>query len=223
MWNPKWESYGWIMPDNFHVNIKVEGIDKETIYINYEPIEITYKVQKPQKNGRSISANITHAVDSLIVREMVRRCMFDSSRIDYVTKVCINYIKYGRIKQREERSRDNLLKGLWKHYQESGFLSARVLELIDSYNIQLIDPKKVIQLIGTLPEKPFDIIPTHDCFRCHPNYGNDVRQQYINILAELHQSDLLQYILRQLTDSNITVYKGADFTVDILNSEYALS
>lgn len=61
-------------------------------------------------------------------------------------------------------------------------------------------------------------------FKFHPNYGNDVRQQYINILAELADSSVLSAIATQVAGRTINVTKlSNDLSTHIHQSEYALS
>lgn len=67
-----------------------------------------------------------------------------------------------------------------------------------------------------------------DCYVVHPNYGNDIRWLYINILSRVSKSDMLQFILRQMFYGtkleNIVVHrKNPDMYKQILDSEYALS
>ena len=60
-------------------------------------------------------------------------------------------------------------------------------------------------------------------FRAHPNYGNDVRQQYVQILHEIAKSDLLAYVVSQILGYSITVEKKGKIADGILKSNYALS
>ena len=60
-------------------------------------------------------------------------------------------------------------------------------------------------------------------FRCHPNYGNDLRKQYKQILYEIAKSELLLSIIRQiLPDQDFVPYMGMDPKL-VLESNYALS
>ena len=58
-----------------------------------------------------------------------------------------------------------------------------------------------------------------------PNHMNKVRQNYVNILAEIASSNILQDILREVTNNSSLVYKkySNDLGKEILNAEYALS
>lgn len=58
-----------------------------------------------------------------------------------------------------------------------------------------------------------------------PNHMNKVRQNYVDILAEIAQMDILQSILREVSGNPALVYVkySDDLHTSILESEYALS
>lgn len=61
-------------------------------------------------------------------------------------------------------------------------------------------------------------------FRCHPNYGNDLRRQYNQILSDIAKSNLLSFILSQVLGQEFTAGKlDNDMWQDVLGAEYALS
>ncbi len=61
-------------------------------------------------------------------------------------------------------------------------------------------------------------------FRVLPNYGNDLRRQYNQLLAEVSRSDLLSFLVSQTVKRRITVSKiDPDMFNDILKTNYALS
>lgn len=63
-----------------------------------------------------------------------------------------------------------------------------------------------------------------DEFKCHPNHMNHLRQQYINIFAELAESRLLDDILSQIHGVPGSFVKlSQDLGDHIRKSEYALS
>lgn len=63
-----------------------------------------------------------------------------------------------------------------------------------------------------------------DCFRCLPNYGNDLRRQYNTILADIAESDLLTSIVSQICRRVIQIGKlDPNLSGDIRQANYALS
>lgn len=158
-------------------------------------------------------------IDGMVVREMGYRCMYDLKQISKLKDI-LWAGEYGTGKGREK---DKLVQTLWSHYEDSGFLSARILNYLDEHNMGLVDSGKIWELIKTLPAKPFDITSVHDCFRCLPNYGNDIRRQYNQILSDLARSDILCFLATQITGSYVPVAKSDDIADLILESDYALS
>jgi hypothetical protein len=61
-------------------------------------------------------------------------------------------------------------------------------------------------------------------FRCHPNYGNDLRRQYNTILCQIKNSELLKFIASQVANQKIKVQKVGKIPDEvILNANYTLS
>jgi hypothetical protein len=63
-----------------------------------------------------------------------------------------------------------------------------------------------------------------DCWSCHPNHAEELKQVYREILAEIADSDLLNDICSQIIgkDAGISI-DDEGLATEILNSEYALS
>lgn len=210
----------WVLPDNFHVKIKVMGQVNENVQFLNEPFEVTHKVNQPIKGGRSLGANMVHSIDGMIVREMQHRCTFDPTHVNELRRL----IEAGAGARSEHREKDQLVKTIWEHFLFSGFLSARILEHLDIDNLGYVEGGIVLKLLNRLPEKPFEVISVHDCFRCLPNYGNDLRRQYNNLLAEIAESDLLSYVISQIIGRRIYVNKlDRWLAIDIRETNYALS
>lgn len=220
IWDPNAYSNDWVMPDNFHVHIKVMGQVTENVHFLNEPIEVTYHTNKPIKEGRSLGANTTHSVDGMVVREIQRRCNYDTAHITELLRL----IEVGARGRSHNRPQDKMVETLWQHCKDSGFLSARILQYLDINNLGLVHPEMIRNLIVSLPAKPFEVISVHDCFRCLPNYGNDLRQQYNNILAEIAESDLLSFLVSQIVKRKVVVNKlDPHLGRDIRQANYALS
>lgn len=222
-WNPNALSHDWVLPDNFHVHCKV----METVYdrVNFaqEPFEVTYKVNQPMAEGRSLGANMVHSIDGMIVRELGRRCNYDPVLVAQVRKIA-EAACHGAADSQSVSLDDEMVVRLWDHYQQTGYLSARILDHLKLENFGHVDPAKIIELLDSLPEKPFKLLSVHDCFRCLPHYGNDLREQYNLQLALIASSDLLQDILSQILGKPVHIDKFDDtLHVDVINTNYALS
>ena len=210
----------WVMPDNFHVEIKVMGNVTDYVQFLNEPFEVNYSVNQPIEGGRSLGANVNHSLDGMLVREMTRRCDHNPERVAKIMR----WVKEARTGTSTSREEDKMVMRLAELHRESGFLSARVLQYADAANLGHIDAEALISLVQSLPAKPFKVLSVHDCFRVLPNYGNDLRRQYNQLLAEVAKSDILAFMISQIVKRRITVTKlDPELHIDILESNYALS
>lgn len=224
MWDPEALSNDWVLPDNFHVKCKVKAPITETVHFLNEPVEITYQVNMPTKEGRSLGANTIHSIDGMIVREITRRCDYDPAWIDLIRSI-LDQEAISHFATKSERAEAHeMVTTLWHHYERSGYLSARILDYLDSDTILLVDEKAIRDLLDSLPKKPFKVIAVHDCFRCLPHYGNDLREQYNRQLMLIAKSNLLQDLISQLMGREILINKlDPNLWKDVLAADYALS
>jgi hypothetical protein len=218
MWDPETLINSWVLPDNFHVHVKVMGQVTERVHFLDEPFDFTKEVNMPTEEGRSLGANTIHSLDGMIVREMNRRCNYDTATIHRIWSALEGDCSAGTDED------DEIVMTLWNHFLESGYLSARILDHLYGDNIDLVNSADIHELLTSLPKKPFQIMTIHDCFRCLPNYGNDLREQYNLQLALIAKSNLLQFLVRQIVGRQVEVNK-IDGTMwqDVLSAEYALS
>ena len=217
LWDSTALSNDWVLPDGFHVHVKIMDSVTDTVHFMNEPFEISHKENLPMKEGRSLGANSTHSVDGMVVREMNRRCNYKPEMIAWLKNEIFSR------NQSMNRPRDQKVMELWKRGEDSGFLSARILSYLDHDNAGHVDPLRIMQMINTLPKKPFEVLSIHDCFRCLPNYGNDLRMQYNRILSEIAGSNLLGYLVKQIAKRDIKVVKYGDISADVLEANYTLS
>lgn len=220
LWQPYELSHDWVLPDNYHVHVKVK--DQEIHRVNFmgKPYEIAVNVNKGTKNGLSISPNIIHSIDGMIVREITRRCQYNEKNIKAIRQIILSGIAGKEV----ETDDDKMVRRLWNQYKISGFLSARILDHITMRNFGLIDdPKRIAILIQTMPKQSFPVIPVHDCFRVHPNYANDLRVQYNQILSEIAGSDLLAFIASQIMGRIVPAKKLGNIASQIIGANYSLS
>lgn len=158
-WQPYAFSHDWILPDNFHVKIKTMELVGHSFEFGGRRFEAETYENVGTKRGLSLGANIVHSVDGLVVREMLRRCNYDSTKLEALLRVLKGQTP---VRFNPHHPHAQLITQLWDHYTESGFLSARILELLDAETIGLVDPDVIRDMVGTLPEKPFPVMPVHD-------------------------------------------------------------
>lgn len=211
----------WVLPDNFHVHVKVMAQVKSTVHFLNEPFDVFYKVNAPISGGRSLGANTIHSLDGMIVREITRRCDHDPKKVAAIRAILDKGNTHGTSQTRE---RDAMVITLWRHFKDTGYLSARILDYLDKDNIGHVSPKVIGELLNSLPDKPFKVVSIHDCFRCLPHYANDLRKQYNLQLELIAKSELLTNLFCQLLGRQVKIGK-LDPTLhrDIAQTNYALS
>jgi hypothetical protein len=222
IWDASVSSHDWVLPDNFHVHVKVMRQEAERIHFRNQPIDVYYKVNAPIENGRSLGANCIHSIDAMVVREITRRCDYQPQKVKKIQKII--FTAWDTPQEYEDTSDNRMVLTLWDHYKETGYLSARILDHITEENITMIDRSVIQELLDSLPVKPFKVISIHDSFRVLPQYGNDLREQYNRQLMLLAKSTLLQNLLSQIIGKQVTIGKlDSHLWKDIMASEYALS
>lgn len=222
MWNPEALINSWVLPDNFHVHVKVMAQVSETVHFYNKPYDTFRMVNAPVEEGRSLGANVTHSIDGMIVRELGRRCDYNPDEVHAARKAIFTSLE--PMEEIDDTPDARMVMTLWDHYEKCGYLSARIISHINEQTVHLVDRSVLLELIESLPEKPFKVISIHDCFRVLPNYGNDLRKQYVRQLYEIARSDLLSYLITQIVGSPVKIGKlDPTLADDILNSNYALS
>lgn len=97
-------------------------------------------------------------------------------------------------------------------------LAANVVHSVDGYIVR--------EMIRRAAEAGFKLLTIHDSFWCHPNYCNEMRQNYNDIMAEICEMDLLSTILSEITGDELEVVALSDrkkLAAEIRNANYALS
>ena len=158
IWDPTALTNDWVLPDNYHVQVKVMGQIHENVQFLNEPFEVTYEINTPIKGGRSLGANMIHSIDGMVVREMQNRCKHNPYTIQGLKDLVAR--KGGGRSQ--HRTQDQLVQKIWDHYKHTNFLSSRILAYLDIENCGLGNRQALSDLLDSLPEKPFEVISVHD-------------------------------------------------------------
>lgn len=189
-WQPWALEHSWIMPDGFTVKLPVyQYADKKIEVDELNHATFTHRVweNRGMEHYISLPANITHSLDAFVVRELVRRCSYNREQL--------------------LRAQDRIMQHFMgrddKNCTPAYFVSLRMATHSDDAALAELSTGELCCLLGlihNLLKRPsFPVLTIHDDFKCHPNYMNWVRQTYIDILAELADSDVFTDILSQIT------------------------
>lgn len=224
LWNSEAYAHSWTLPDGFDAVIKVMDTIEHHVAFMGRAFAVNERVNRPMESGLSLGANIVHSIDGMVVREMGRRCNYDW---DHVHALSHLFFQGARdLGCSTMRKKDLSLLRILALHDNTGFMSAVIFEYLDKDNAGHLSIKAksdLCALIDKLPNRSFDLICIHDCFKFHANYGNDVRSQYIEIMAELADSQILSSIASEISGKQIPVNKlSSGLSHKIYNSEYAI-
>nr|DAX06401.1 MAG TPA: DNA directed RNA polymerase [Caudoviricetes sp.] len=228
IWQPYALEHRWVLPDGFTAVVKVMSMVEESFEVNELNSSFTHRywINKGTATGLSLAANVIHSVDGFVVREMNRRANYDKDMIERVYDAlkggtCHRYIK-------DEDVHAVKLKRLIGLAESHKMVSVVLAEHITHENVDMVPlwiKRELIQIIEQmLNHKPFALIAIHDCFKCHALYMNEVRQNYIDIFAQMADSHMLSSLISQIVGKKVPVMKlSKDLSKDIRNSNYMLS
>lgn len=182
------------------------------------------------KTGLSNAANAVHSVDAYILRCMHRRCNYNLESTT-IAQVLIEAELEARSHYQDtpEVEDENSKLGYYiKQFNRSGMADIVILPYINAKNvaklsnIHLQKLQKIAE--SMLKHHPFELVTIHDAFLSHCNNVNYVRQAYINILADIAESNLLDDLLSQLHGKAGHFNKLSNNLGSLIrNSNYALS
>ena len=214
------------MPDGFSVFIP--SIDKSTTRIRVDElngmsVSFLYEENKPLAYSKANCANAIHSVDALVLRNMIRRCSYDTEKVIRVNALLFAHL----LKQKVEPLSHGGLTKYVNMANRFAWVDPVIIDHIDESNIDQVPldlAVKLSNLLDKMLENPsFHLITVHDAFRCHAKYGNVVRYWYKEILAELSESKIIECILTDLTGKKYTFNKYDEGVADaIRNSNYGL-
>lgn len=234
-WNPNNSRHEFVLPDGFTVQLKNIIQKQYTVEVNGNLLPFKIKTEGKSKSSVSNCANATHSLDSMLCRELVRRCMFDLGHYQYLSYLCnanedLLYLPDEKLPQKE-LDKLGMLGELIELYEEFNFFSIRIANYIKSLDDLLklskrhrVKLAKVIDLM--IEQGTFDISTVHDCFFVHPNNGNYIRYWYKEIMADLIESNCLTLITEQLLPNtfafNIDKQHNHKIAELVRNSNYGI-
>jgi hypothetical protein len=210
-WQDDWECLKWRLPDGSATQVLVKGSNQiYTATIFGYSFEGEYSQFGPNpKRACSLGPNIIHSLDGFVAREMQSRCSYEKEQIAFIKRFLngeLNHLSlemkvYNNLHNTKDDKNFKELSYLFRLGKEFNWYSFHILDLLNHNNIFELGLEQieiVRQMIKELPEEPFYLTRIHDSYGCHPNYWEDVCQQYRYCLAHLSQSRILQHICSDL-------------------------
>ena len=218
LWSPSRSHFYWIMPDGFEVYKPIERRVTKSFQFRDEYFEYCKYEQGTKKKGKSIGPDVIHSVDSFVVRELVRRCNYSQDVVHRVLDVLGGGSRYYGTSRDADKAEQFV-----ELYKATGILSYGVLDVINKNTVDMFSSKDITKMLKDMPTKAFPILPTHDSFKVHPNYVNDLRNQYKLIMHQIIESNLLEYFLIWLTgNKDLKLNINDRIKVEDANCTYAI-
>lgn len=179
--------YGWTMMDGFKVNMEVTtpvNCSMDIGGINMEWVEH----RKAAVGTKGLTANVTHSLDALVLREVLRR-----THCEYEW-----YPEHQLTPFEELREKDIVLMQSILRWQRSKFLTVEFLDHVDQCNQHLV-PQELRDAVDKLHlTSSMYIQPIHDCYRVRATDASDLFQIVREVMADLAYSKSAWWILTQL-------------------------
>ena len=175
--------------------------------------------------------NVVHSVDAYILRSIQRRCNYDHVTIKHAAGL-IEMVLLERLLCAPATYEGSEIHASVSYYVEqyarSGMADITIIPYLNRKTMWQLSNKHLGELATIvnhmLTYEPFEVITVHDEFKVHPNNANHLRQQYINIFAELAESNLLNDLLSQIHGVPGTFHKLSNNLGELIRgSNYALS
>lgn len=206
-WQPYALEHRWKLPDGFDARVKV--MEKKEARIEVDELDhatFTYEFYENTgtKTGLSNVANVVHSVDAYVLRCIHRRCNYDDVMLDIAMSNIQFELKARRNACNEIPSFDIKPEVQYyiDQYNRSTMVDVVILPyLVDGQTMFLSTPhlERLYEIgLSMQAHNPFAVLTIHDEFKCGPNHMNHLRQHYINIFAELAESNLLDDLLSQV-------------------------
>lgn len=230
-WQPYTLAHAWQLPDGFDARVKV--MQKFECRIEVDELEGAsftheYHDNAGTEKGISLAANVVHSIDGYVLRSVHRRCNYDREMVEAADNAITTEGKL-RLNGTEpaDLNYDSKLGYYVQLWEETGMVDAVILPYINMATVRELPNKLLYKLIGLvesmLKYAPFPVVAIHDEFKCGPNHMNHLRKVYSDILAELAEGKVLDFILSTIHGKPCTYSKGSTtLGAKIRESNYAL-
>lgn len=207
IWNSNALEHCWYMPDGAYIRIPVIVQKDKTIPCGNYSFKYIYQEVGTKKKGesgtKSLSANITHSYDAYILRELNRRCNYNTKHIQW----CMSLLKRSDIKSKQ--AEEDTIYDLEKRFYDFNQKSAVAFEYLTEANVgNLTDDFRAELLFlaeDMLKHEPFEISNIHDEFKTLPKNVCRMKEVYNILLVETYFSNWWVETIASLSGSDFSL------------------
>ena len=182
------EQYRWTMMDGYEV-----VMDVTTPFICSMDIGEGHKIEwnehrKAPVKTKGLTANVTHSLDALVLREVLRR-----THCEYMW-----YPEHQLTPFEELREKDILLLQHVLRWQRTQFVTVAILDFCDALNQHLIPAELQAALDARTTVWNMYIQPIHDCYRIRAVDAGLLFTIVKEVMADLAYAKTAQWLLPQI-------------------------
>lgn len=171
--------------------------------------------------------NVIHSIDGYLLRSVIRRASYDHKKVATANGFYIIELEKRNQAIQALAVLDDRLKNMLTIYEYSKMLDVAIIDYITDQNIGCVSTELLSKLVATLSKMlelgSSPVLTVHDAFRMHCNHANTVRYWYKEIMSELAESDILQFIVSQIVGKQVKYIKKSNNLPDMIrNSSYAI-
>ena len=166
-------------------------------------------------------------MDAYMLRSMIRTCSYNPLHIRSVRNTITREL-LERSNGGNQMDSEMFPLDLISFAEKSGIADIRILDFIDIDTVTCVPEwilKALLKDCNTMLEySPFDLVTIHDSFGALPCNMNTVRYWYNEMLARVAESNVTQWILRQLYNDDELVFTkdSEDLAEYIRQADYTL-
>jgi hypothetical protein len=207
------EQYRWTMMDGYEVVMDVTSPVECTMDLGAGHSISWMEHRKAGVATKGLTANVTHSLDALVLREVLRRTHNP-------------YEWYAKETPFEElREKDILLMQSILRWKKTQFVSVEFMDHCDQLNQHLV-PRELMMAVETRTMADCMYIqPIHDCYRVRATDASKLFQIVKEVMADLAYAKTAEWILPQLGYKGVIKddeSKRTALKAQVLNSSYLI-
>lgn len=180
------DQYRWTMMDGYRVVMDVTTPVECSMDIGNGHLISWMEHRKAAVRTKGLTANITHSLDALVLREVLRRTHCPYQWYEHIQP-------FGRIRAKDIRLAESILR-----WQDSQFVTFELMDYVDSHNQHMVPQELREQLDARTVCDGMYIQPIHDCYRVKSSDADLLFTIVKEVMADLAYAKTAQWLLPQI-------------------------
>lgn len=182
------DHYSWTLMDGYRVYMEVTTPIECSMDVGAGHMVSWMEHRKAPVATKGLTANVTHSLDALVLREVLRR-----------TNAPYAWYPEHQLRPFEEfREQDILLAQSLLRWQQTQFVTFEILEHVDAFNQHLVPDELKLAIDSRLSCSELYIQPIHDCYRVRATDAEMLFNIVREVMADLAYTKTAQWLLPQI-------------------------